>query len=109
MLSHEIVEALNNPFVNAVVQDITPWWLGPNGFCGFFLETGDPLQAPLNSSHHVTMNGMTYHLQNHALVPWFKRESPRARCTAHIRTRTKTSSPRCHLHKGSIASSRHEA
>jgi hypothetical protein len=75
--SHEIVEALNDPFPGITSgHDETPWWLAPNGFCLAFLETGDPIEFLANSSHPVTMNGVTYHLQNHALVPWFKRESP---------------------------------
>jgi hypothetical protein len=75
--SHEIVEALNDPFPGITSgHDETPWWLGPNGFCLAFLETGDPIEFLPNSSHNVTMNGVTYHLQNHALTPWFKRESP---------------------------------
>jgi hypothetical protein len=78
-LSHELAEILNDPFGPATIHNITPWWLtqievGPQ--CADLLEVGDPLQFLPNSDYPITMNGMTYHPQNVALVPWFKRESP---------------------------------
>jgi hypothetical protein len=76
-LSHEIAEAVNDPFpFTDNVHNITPWWLAPNGFCSDFLEVGDGLVAVPNWSYPITMNGMTYHPQNEILVPWFKREAP---------------------------------
>jgi hypothetical protein len=42
VLSHEIAETYNDPFVVADnVHNLTPWWLAPNGNCQNNLETGD--------------------------------------------------------------------
>jgi hypothetical protein len=76
-LSHELAEIMNDPFVNTdFVQNITPWWLAPNGNCDDHLEVGDGAELLPNSAYPITMNGMTYHPQNLILVPWFKREFP---------------------------------
>jgi hypothetical protein len=74
--SHEYSEALNDPFVLADgAHDITPWWYS-NGLCQDLLETGDPVEVFPNADYPITMNGMTYHLQNEALLPWFEGMTP---------------------------------
>ena len=67
-LSHEFMEAVNDPFVN----NATPWWLGPApGPCMNVLESGDVLEELPDPTFPIAMNGMTYHPQNVALLPWF--------------------------------------
>jgi hypothetical protein len=76
-LSHEIAETYNDPFVASDgVHDVTPWWLAPNGNCQNDLETGDVIEGLPNGVFPITMNGMTYHPQNEALLQWFEFESP---------------------------------
>jgi len=66
-LSHELAEAFSDPFVN----NATPIWVAPNGLCQNNLETGDVIEGLPNATFPVTMNGMTYHPQNEALLQWF--------------------------------------
>jgi hypothetical protein len=66
-LSHELAEAFSDPFVN----NATPIWVAPNGLCQNNLESGDVIEGLPNATFAVTMNGMTYHPQNEALVQWF--------------------------------------
>jgi hypothetical protein len=75
-LSHEYSEALNDPFVLADgAHDITPWW--SSGFeCQDLLETGDVIETLPNQDYPITMNGMTYHPQNEALLQWFEGMTP---------------------------------
>ena len=76
-LSHEINEAFNDPFVAGDgVHNVTPWWLAPNGNCQDDLETGDVIEGLPNAVFPITMNGMTYHPQNEALLQWFEFRSP---------------------------------
>jgi hypothetical protein len=76
-LSHEMAEVINDPFVfTSFWNNMTPWWLSPNGGCGDYLEVGDGAEFLPNTLYPITMNGMTYNLQNEILVPWFKREAP---------------------------------
>ena len=76
-MSHEIAETYNDPFVASDgVHDVTPWWLAPNGNCQNDLETGDVIEGLPNGVFPITMNGMTYHPQNEALLQWFEFESP---------------------------------
>jgi hypothetical protein len=76
-LSHEIAELYNDPFVASDgVHDVTPWWLAPNGNCQNDLETGDVIEGLPDGVFPITMNGMTYHPQNEALLQWFQFESP---------------------------------
>jgi hypothetical protein len=71
-LSHEIAETFNDPFVASDgVHNITPWWLAPNGLCQDNLEDGDVIEGLPNATYPMTMNGMTYHPQNEALLQWF--------------------------------------
>lgn len=72
-LSHEISESYNDPFVASDnIHDVTPWWLSPNGNCQDDLETGDVIENLPNGLFPVTINGMTYHPQNEALLQWFE-------------------------------------
>lgn len=82
-LAHELAEIMNDPFIVSGtifdvnnVSNITPWWLAPNGFCNDYLEVDDGAEFLPNNTYPITMNGMTYHLPNSILVPWFKREYP---------------------------------
>jgi hypothetical protein len=71
-LSHEISETFNDPFVG----NTTPWWLSPNGNCQNNLEDGDVIEGLPNGVFPITMNGMTYHPQNEALLEWFAGQTP---------------------------------
>lgn len=76
-ISHEITESVNDPFVGADgVHGITPWWLAPNGNCQDLMETGDVVEDLPNATFPMRVNGLTYHPQNEALLPWFKRQKP---------------------------------
>jgi hypothetical protein len=76
-VSHEVAEIFNDPFVTADgIHNIVPWWLSPNGNCQNNLEVGDVIEGLPNATFPVTMNGMTYHPQNEALLQWFEFESP---------------------------------
>jgi hypothetical protein len=73
VLSHEIAEIYNDPFVASDgIHNMTPWWLGPNGNCQNKLETGDVIERLPNATFPITMNGYTYHPQNEALLQWFQ-------------------------------------
>jgi len=68
VLSHEVSEWLNDPFVDNVV----PAWSVPSApqyGCSNYLETGDPL---VGTAFHV--NG--YALQDEAFYSWFARQKP---------------------------------
>jgi hypothetical protein len=76
-LGHEVAETFNDPFVvSDGKHNLTPWWLSPNGNCQDDLEDGDVIEGLPHATYPVTMNGMTYHPQNVALLPWFEFESP---------------------------------
>lgn len=76
-LSHEIAETYNDPFVTSNnVNNVTPWWLAPNGNCQNDLETGDVIEGLPNAVYPITLNGFTYHPQNEALLQWFEFEQP---------------------------------
>ena len=47
-----------------------------NGLCLDYLETGDVIEVLPNPDDPITMNGMTYHLQNEALLQWFEGMTP---------------------------------
>jgi len=66
-LSHELAETFNDPFTT----NATPIWVAPFGLCQNNLEVGDVIEGLANATYPMTMNGMTYHPQNVALVPWF--------------------------------------
>lgn len=76
-LSHEIVEALNDPFVD----NATPVWQFPGvpanaKICQDNLETGDPIEALPTEVVPVTIKDdgrkFTYHPQTEALLQWFE-------------------------------------
>jgi hypothetical protein len=71
-LSHELAETFSDPFVN----NATPIWVAPNGLCQNNLESGDVIEGLANATFPMTMNGMTYHPQNEALLQWFAGQSP---------------------------------
>jgi hypothetical protein len=72
-LSHEIAETYNDPFVASDgVHNVTPWWLAPNGNCQNNLETGDVIEGLPKAVFPITINGVTYHPQNEALLQWFQ-------------------------------------
>jgi hypothetical protein len=75
-LSHETSEWLNDPFTDNLV----PNWLalGPAPFCQGNIETGDVLEELANAPFAVTTDGITFHVQSEALLPWFERQSPSA-------------------------------
>jgi hypothetical protein len=76
-LSHEIAETFNDPLVSADgVNNISPWWLSPNGNCQDNIEDGDVVEGLPNATYPMTMNGYTYHPQNEAMLQWFEFESP---------------------------------
>ena len=76
--SHEVAEAINDPFVT----NRTPWWLSVDpvvfgGQCQDWLETGDVIEVlTSNPVYAVAMNHRTYHPQNEAMFPWFAFQSP---------------------------------
>ncbi|HEY1907419.1 MAG TPA: hypothetical protein VGG91_15335 [Myxococcaceae bacterium] len=70
--SHELMETFSDPFVN----NATPIWVAPNGLCQNNLESGDVIEGLPNATFPMTMNGMTYHPQNEALLQWFAGQSP---------------------------------
>jgi hypothetical protein len=75
--SHELSETFNDPFVASDgIHNITPWWLSPNGNCQDNLEVGDVIEGLPEGVFPITMNGMTYHPQNEALLQWFEFETP---------------------------------
>jgi len=69
ILSHELAEWMNDPFVN----NFTPAW-GNTGqvvnACQNNLEVGDPLTG-LEAPRIAMPNGYTYHLQELAFFSWF--------------------------------------
>ena len=75
--SHEVAETFNDPFVGFDgIHNITPFWLNPAGQCQDLMEDGDVIEDLPNPTYPVTMaNGMTYHPQTVALLPWFEFQS----------------------------------
>jgi hypothetical protein len=82
-LNHEVGEWLNDPFVNNVV----PTWMyppptDPRTVCSFnpFLEVGDPQgNGPTFDDFPtvpIVIDGVTYHLQDLVMLPWFADEVP---------------------------------
>ncbi|PYT20107.1 MAG: hypothetical protein DMG58_34755 [Acidobacteria bacterium] len=77
VVSHEVTELFNNPFVNT---NVAPWVDGAVLFAQGNLETADVIEA-MNANdviYPVTLNTpsngvYTYHPQNEALLGWFTR------------------------------------
>lgn len=75
--SHEIAESFNDPFVASDgIHNVTPWWLSPNGNCQNNLEDGDVIEGLPDATFPVVINGVLYHPQNEALLPWFESQVP---------------------------------
>ncbi len=72
-LSHEISEAVDDPFVDNAV----PAWQFPNspGSCQDNLETGDPIEVLANASVPIKTAGQVFHPQTEALLQWFEQKS----------------------------------
>jgi hypothetical protein len=79
-LTHEISEAVNDPFVASDgVHDITPWWTDPTGvICSDELEGGDVIENMPNQIFPIRIHGMLYHTQTEALLEWFEGVTPSA-------------------------------
>jgi hypothetical protein len=76
-LSHELSETFNDPFVGSDSDHgLTPWWLAPNGGCQNLMEVGDVVEDLPGASFPIVTNGVLYHPQNEALLPWFEFQSP---------------------------------
>jgi hypothetical protein len=77
VLSHEISETYNDPFVNT---NVAPWVDGSVSFAQANLETGDTIEAMApadviyNTALTTTGGPYTYTLQNVALLQWFTRD-----------------------------------
>jgi hypothetical protein len=80
VLSHEISEWADDPFIQNAVQP----YRFPNpisGTCSNILETGDPV---INTSYSLPGNTYlqdpgtdgTWHVEDEVLLPWFARQSP---------------------------------
>jgi hypothetical protein len=76
VLSHEVNEWVNDPFISNVVPDWS-YSVPPliSSACSNLLETGDPLELV---NFPVTAGGFTYHLQDEAFFSYFARQSPSA-------------------------------
>jgi len=72
VISHEVDEAYNDPFVNTLVA---PWVDGSVSFAQANLETGDVVEAMPDPFviYPVTVNNYNYHVQNQATLQWFTR------------------------------------
>jgi len=76
VLTHEVSEWINDPFVNTAVS---PWVDGGVGFAQANLETGDVIEgmAAADVLYPVTLpttvGAYTYNEQNEALLAWFTR------------------------------------
>jgi hypothetical protein len=76
VLSHEISELFNDPFVNT---NVSPWVDGSVSFGQANLETGDTIEAmaPADVIYNVPLNTTTgpytYTLQNVSTLEWFTR------------------------------------
>jgi hypothetical protein len=74
VLSHEVTEWINDPFVNNVVPD----WRDPASNTCFnnLLETGDPVEFLPDPSFEKTTSGRLYHLTDAAGISWFAHDVP---------------------------------
>lgn len=74
-LSHEIIEAVDDPFGN----NITPSYQIPNtppGTCQNNLEIGDVTENFSPDYLPITLHGFTYHPQSMGLLQWFEGITP---------------------------------
>lgn len=70
-LTHEISEWMNDPFAVNFIPPVSISILGTG--CNPLLEVADPLD---DKAYPVTLNGVEYHPQDIAFLPWFERGSP---------------------------------
>jgi hypothetical protein len=71
--SHEVAETFNDPFVAADgIHNVTPFWLNPAGQCQDVMEVGDVIEDLPNPVFPIMVNGLLYHPQTEALLPWFE-------------------------------------
>lgn len=76
-LSHELAEAINDPFVGTdSVHNITPFWQEPSGTCQNKNEIADVVEDLPNAVFPLAMPDATYHMQNTALLSWFRPGQP---------------------------------
>src|SRR5271165_3756551 len=79
VLSHELSELYNDPFVQNGGTSVSPWIDGSGSFAQANLETGDVIEgmAPADVIYSVPLNttggSFDYNLQNVALLDWFTR------------------------------------
>lgn len=79
--SHEMAETFHDPFVGYDgIHNITPFWfsgkLSSVFQCQDLMEVGDVVEVLNNPVVPVSINGVTYHPQTVALLPWFEFQSP---------------------------------
>lgn len=74
-LSHELAEAVNDPFANNTTPNYQLPGL-PAGVCQANLEVGDGTINLPNSTTTITLNGFDYHPQTMALLQWFEGITP---------------------------------
>ena len=74
VLSHEVAEWINDPYVNNTV----PQWVVPGeGICfSNTLEVGDPVEFLANDSFTVTIRKQIFHVTDVAGVSWFAHDVP---------------------------------
>ena len=74
VLSHEVAEWINDPYVNNIV----PGWRDPaSGVCfNNLLEVADPVEFLPNPSFTVRTDGRTYHLTDTVGISWFAHDVP---------------------------------
>ena len=74
VLSHEVAEWINDPYVSNVV----PQWVNPgDGTCfSNLLEVGDPVEFLPNDSFEVTTGNHLFHVTDVAGVSWFAHDAP---------------------------------
>jgi hypothetical protein len=74
VLSHEVTEWINDPYVDNVV----PSWREPTSNTCFsnLLETGDPVEFFADPSFEERTSGRVYHLTDAAGISWFAHDVP---------------------------------
>jgi hypothetical protein len=75
VLSHEVAEWMDDPFGTNEVRS----WSVPQhpGICfSNLLEVGDAIEYFPNPTFPVTLNGLTYHMQDLAFFSWFTGQTP---------------------------------
>jgi len=75
VMSHEVAEWMDDPFINNVVP---PWGLPQSSGTCFsnLLEVGDPIEAFSTPGYAVTLNSKTYHVQDLAFFSWLAHQTP---------------------------------